>query len=112
MNDTSHKQSMLLLVISIVCMTIALLLNSRLPFRNVLTGLMLLPWIVPEVVTAMAWRSIFDPIFGGLNPILLASFGCPEPRRVRSTLAYASGSKVEFSSNSRYASAPVGTKYW
>lgn len=55
----------------IVGMTIALLLNSRLPFRNVLTGLMLLPWIVPEVVTAMAWRSIYDPIFGGLNPILL-----------------------------------------
>ena len=52
-------------------MTIALLLNSRIPFRNVLTGLMLLPWIVPEVVTAMAWRSIFDPIFGGLNPILI-----------------------------------------
>jgi multiple sugar transport system permease protein len=54
----------------VVGMTIALLLNSRLPFRNLLSGLMLLPWIVPEVVTAMAWRSIFDPIFGGLNPIL------------------------------------------
>ena len=55
----------------VVGMSIALLLNSRIPFRNVLTGLMLLPWIVPEVVTAMAWRSIFDPIFGGLNPILM-----------------------------------------
>lgn len=55
----------------VVGMTIALLLNSKLPFRNVLTGIMLLPWIVPEVVTAMAWRSIFDPIFGGLNPILM-----------------------------------------
>jgi len=54
-----------------VGMAIALLLNSKLPFRNVLTGIMLLPWIVPEVVTAMAWRSIFDPLFGGLNPILL-----------------------------------------
>lgn len=54
----------------VVGMVIALLLNSRIPFRNILTGLMLLPWIVPEVVTAMAWRSIYDPIFGGLNPIL------------------------------------------
>lgn len=54
----------------IVGMTIALLLNSRIPFRTILTALMLLPWIVPEVVTAMAWRSIYDPIFGGLNPIL------------------------------------------
>lgn len=51
-------------------MTIALLLNSRLPFRNIITGIMLLPWIVPEIVTALAWRSIYDPIFGGLNPIL------------------------------------------
>lgn len=56
----------------IIGMTIALLLNSRIPFRNVLTGIMLLPWIVPEVVTAMAWRSIYDPIFGGLNPMLQA----------------------------------------
>ncbi|MBZ0300282.1 MAG: ABC transporter permease subunit [Anaerolineae bacterium] len=51
-------------------MIIALILNSRLPFRNVLTGIMLLPWIVPEIVTALAWKSIYDPIFGGLNPIL------------------------------------------
>jgi multiple sugar transport system permease protein len=33
---------------------------------------MLLPWIVPEIVTALAWKSIYDPIFGGLNPILMA----------------------------------------
>ncbi|MAS35704.1 MAG: sugar ABC transporter permease [Anaerolineaceae bacterium] len=51
-------------------LTIALILNSRLPFRNVMTGVMLLPWIVPEIVTALAWKSIYDPIFGGLNPIL------------------------------------------
>jgi len=55
----------------VVGMGIALLLNSKLLFRNVLTGLMLLPWIVPEVVTALTWRSIYDPIFGGLNPILI-----------------------------------------
>jgi multiple sugar transport system permease protein len=54
----------------IVGLSIALILNSRLPFRSILTGLMLLPWIAPEVVTALAFRSIYDPIFGGLNPIL------------------------------------------
>ena len=53
-------------------MTIALILNSRLPYRSVLSGIMLLPWIVPEIVTALAWRSIFDPLFGGLNPVLMA----------------------------------------
>ncbi len=55
----------------IVGMAIALLLNSRMLFRSVLTGIMLLPWIVPEVVTALTWRSIYDPISGGINPILL-----------------------------------------
>jgi multiple sugar transport system permease protein len=54
----------------VIGMGIALLLHTRLPFRNVLTGVLLLPWIVPEVVTALTWRSIYDPIFGGLNPIL------------------------------------------
>jgi multiple sugar transport system permease protein len=38
---------------------------------NILTGLVLLPWIIPSVVQALAWRSIYDPLFGGLNPILL-----------------------------------------
>jgi multiple sugar transport system permease protein len=64
----------------VVGMTIALLLNSRIPFRNLLSGIMLLPWIVPEVVTALAWRSILDPIFGGLNPILLGLGLIDRPR--------------------------------
>jgi multiple sugar transport system permease protein len=54
----------------VVGMTLALILNSRLPFRAILSGIMLLPWIVPEIVTALAWKSIYDPLFGGLNPIL------------------------------------------
>ncbi len=79
------NNTILFTVVSIACkfvvgMTIALLLNSKLPFRNVLTGIMLLPWIVPEVVTAMAWRSIYDPIFGGLNPILMSLGIIGQPR--------------------------------
>ncbi len=59
-----------LLLKFIVGMSVALILNSRLPFRSLLSGIMLLPWIVPEIVTALAWKSIYDPMFGGLNPIL------------------------------------------
>jgi len=40
----------------------------------VLTGLVLLPWIIPEVVAALTWRGLYDPIFGGLN-ILLINLG-------------------------------------
>jgi multiple sugar transport system permease protein len=54
-------------------MTLALILNSRLPYRNLLSGIMLLPWIVPEIVTALTWKSIYDPLFGSLNPILLGA---------------------------------------
>ncbi len=70
MGNTIRFTAVSLTVKFLTGMTIALLLNSRLPFRNLLTGLMLLPWIVPEIVTALAWKSIYDPIFGGLNPIL------------------------------------------
>ena len=52
-------------------MTIAMILNSRVPWRGLITTIMLLPWIIPEIVTALAWKSIYDPIFGGLNPILM-----------------------------------------
>ncbi|MEX1018721.1 MAG: ABC transporter permease subunit [Litorilinea sp.] len=49
----------------------ALLLHAQKNFRNLLTGIVLLPWIVPSIVQAMSWKSIYDPIFGGLNPILM-----------------------------------------
>jgi len=54
----------------VVGLIIASLLNSRIPFRSLLTGLILLPWVVPEVVTALTWRGILDPLFGMLNPLL------------------------------------------
>ena len=34
----------------------ALLLHSQKRWRNLLTGLILLPWIIPSVVQALAWR--------------------------------------------------------
>ncbi|HEX5501842.1 MAG TPA: ABC transporter permease subunit [Thermomicrobiales bacterium] len=52
----------------------ALLLNRKARFRAVFTGLILLPWIIPEVVAALTWRGLYDPVFGGLN-LLLESLG-------------------------------------
>jgi len=40
-------------------------------FKSIFTGLVLLPWIIPDIVAALTWRGIYDPIFGGLNQILL-----------------------------------------
>jgi ABC-type sugar transport system permease subunit len=60
----------------IIGMGMACVLNQRIPLRNINRGLMFLPWAVPAVVTAYAWRFLFDtsgPINGVLfdpgNPI-------------------------------------------
>ncbi len=51
----------------------ALLLHNQRRGRALLTGLLLVPWVVPTVVTAFSWRSLLDPIFGSVNSLLGAS---------------------------------------
>jgi len=48
----------------------ALLLHNLPRWGTVLGGLILLPYIIPEVVRALAWRILLDPLFGALNYIL------------------------------------------
>jgi multiple sugar transport system permease protein len=52
----------------------ALLLHNLPRWGSVLGGLVLLPYIVPEVVRALAWRILLDPLFGALNYILVNVF--------------------------------------
>jgi multiple sugar transport system permease protein len=40
-------------------------------FGTVITGLVLLPWIMPEVVRAITWKGLLDPIYGTVNHVLL-----------------------------------------
>jgi multiple sugar transport system permease protein len=49
----------------------ALLLHNAPRWGSVLGGLILLPFIIPEVVRALAWRVLLDPLFGALNYILV-----------------------------------------
>jgi multiple sugar transport system permease protein len=50
---------------------VALLLNSLPRWGSVLGGLVLLPYIIPEIVRALAWRILLDPLFGALNYVLV-----------------------------------------
>jgi ABC-type sugar transport system permease subunit len=52
-------------------MIMALVLNQPIRARGFFRGLLLLPWVMPTVVTALTWRWIFDGTFGVLNHILL-----------------------------------------
>src|SRR3982074_760210 len=49
----------------------ALLLNNLPRWGSVLGGLVLLPYIIPEIVRALVWRILLDPLFGALNYILV-----------------------------------------
>jgi multiple sugar transport system permease protein len=49
----------------------ALLLHNLPRWGAVIGGLILLPYIIPDVVRALAWRILLDPLFGGLNFLLV-----------------------------------------
>jgi multiple sugar transport system permease protein len=53
----------------------ALLLHNVPRWGSVLGGLVLLPYILPDVVRALAWRVLLDPLFGALNYILVNVLG-------------------------------------
>jgi multiple sugar transport system permease protein len=57
----------------VIGMAMACALNQELPLRNVLRGIMFLPWAVPAVVSAYVWRFMFDTT-GPINGAI-ANFG-------------------------------------
>jgi multiple sugar transport system permease protein len=50
---------------------LALLLNNHLPFKSILRAIILLPWIVPTVLTAIAFWWIFNPQFSIISYVLI-----------------------------------------
>ena len=54
---------------------LALLLNNHLPFKSLLRALILVPWIVPTVLSAIAFWWIYDPQFSIISYILVDVLG-------------------------------------
>jgi len=50
---------------------LALLLNNNLPFKSLLRALILVPWIVPTVLSAIAFWWIYDPQFSIISYLLV-----------------------------------------
>ena len=50
---------------------LAQLLNQEFRYRNVVRGLILLPWIVPTSLSVLTWLWMFDSLFSIINYILL-----------------------------------------
>jgi multiple sugar transport system permease protein len=59
-------------------LALALAMNQQFPLKNLVRALMLLPFIVPTVLSTVAWMWILDPAFSVLNWFLIA-LGVPRP---------------------------------
>lgn len=58
---------------TVLGLILALLLNRPLPFRAILRGMPLLPWVMHPVVVAILWRWILDGEWGILNYLLVSA---------------------------------------
>lgn len=56
---------------------VAVLLNQGLPAQGLMRALVLLPFVLPGVVTAILWRFMYDPQLGLINSLLI-QFGLIE----------------------------------
>ena len=59
-------------------LALALAMNQQFPLKNLVRALMLLPFIVPTVLSTEAWMWILDPAFSVLNWLLIL-LGVPKP---------------------------------
>ncbi|WP_137123622.1 carbohydrate ABC transporter permease [Roseomonas sp. HF4] len=57
---------------------LALLLNNHLPWKSMLRAIILLPWIVPTVLSAIAFWFIYDPQFSIISYMLVEVLGWRE----------------------------------
>ncbi|MCL4465612.1 MAG: sugar ABC transporter permease [Chloroflexi bacterium] len=58
----------------------AVVLNQKYPLKRFVRAAVLLPWIIPTVFGALAWRWIFDPNFSVINWVLLRLFHVAGPQ--------------------------------
>ena len=57
---------------------LALLLNDHIPFKSAIRAIILLPYIVPTVLSAIAWWWIYDPQFSIISYVVVDVLGWRE----------------------------------
>jgi multiple sugar transport system permease protein len=70
---TTAQYTISAVALKLVFGTLISVLLHRLERRfSWLTGLVLLPWIMPSIVRAITWKGLLDPLYGGLDRTLMA----------------------------------------
>jgi len=56
---------------------LAILLNRHLPGKGIFRTLLIIPWAMPQYITALTWRGLFNYEYGDINLILTKWFSLP-----------------------------------
>ena len=54
----------------VIGVSLALLLNRHLPGKGIFRTLLIIPWAMPQYITALTWRGMFNYEYGAINLIL------------------------------------------
>lgn len=55
----------------VIGVSLALLLNRDLPGKGIFRTLLILPWAIPQYITALTWRGMFNYEYGSINLFLI-----------------------------------------
>ncbi len=58
---------------------LALILNKSLKGKSIFRTLLILPWAVPQYITALTWRGMFNSEYGAISLVLNKLFGIQIP---------------------------------
>ncbi len=58
---------------------LALIINEDIKGKSIFRTLLILPWAVPQYITALTWRGMFNSEFGAVNLLLAKFFGFEVP---------------------------------
>ena len=57
---------------------LAVLINRTLPAKKTLRTLMIIPWAIPQYISALTWRGMFNQEYGSIN-LMLSKFLSMDP---------------------------------
>lgn len=66
--------------------TLALLLNRKIPGKTIFRTLLILPWAIPQYIVALTWRGMFNYEYGAINLILTKYLSLPPVEWLKSPL--------------------------
>ena len=61
-------------------LVVALIMNLKFPFRNIVRAIILLPYFAPVISVVFGWQFFFDPVNGIYNHIIVETLGLTDNR--------------------------------